>query len=91
MPLTGHEQLQVGFTIALTLFSVAALVTLRPERADAALVAAIVAIQFIYPTAFVHVAATFVLVVFAINLLFDRRRAVRPLFRAVFGRYERSR
>ena len=91
LPLTANEQLQVGFTIALTLFSVAALVTLRPDRADAALVAAIVAIQFIYPTAFVHVAATFVLVVFAINLLFDRRRAVRPLFEAVFGQYGRSR
>jgi len=64
---------------------VAALVTLRPERADAALVVGLVAIQFIYPTAFVHVAATFVLVLFAISLLLDRRRAVRPLFRAVFG------
>ncbi len=90
IPLTADEQLQVGFTIALTLFAVAALVTLRPERVDAALVAALVAIQLIYPTAFVHVAGTFVLVVFAINLLFDRRRAVRPLFRAVFG-YGRSR
>jgi cation:H+ antiporter len=85
IPLTAHEQLQVGFTIALTLFAVAALVTLRSERVDAALVAGLVAIQLIYPTAFVDVAATFVLFVFAINLLFDRRRTVRPLFRAVFG------
>ena len=85
IPMTAHEQIQVGFTIALTLFAVAALVTLRPERVDAALVAGLVAIQLIYPTAFVHVAATFVLVVFAITLLIDRRRAVRPLFRAVFG------
>jgi cation:H+ antiporter len=91
IPLSANEQLQVGFTIALTLFAVAALVTLRPERVDAALVAGLVAIQLIYPTAFVHVAATFVLVVFAINLLFDRRRAVRPLFRAVFGLHGRSR
>jgi cation:H+ antiporter len=86
IPLTGHEQLEIGLTIALTLFAVAALVTLRPERADAALVAGVLAIQFIYPTAFVHVAATFVLVVFAITLLLDRRRAVRPILRAVFGR-----
>jgi cation:H+ antiporter len=84
IPLTGHAQLELGLTIALTLFAVAALATLRPERADAVLVAGVLAIQFIYPTAFIHVAATFVLVVFAINLLFDRRRAVRPLFRAVF-------
>jgi len=86
VPLTGHEQVQLGFTIALTLFAVAALVTLRPERADAALVAGLLALQFVYPTAFVHVAATFVLVVFAISLLVDRRGAVWPLFRAVLGR-----
>src|SRR6185295_16287969 len=85
IPLSGNEQIQVAFTIALTFFAVAALATLRPERVDAALVAGVVALQFIYPTAFVHVAATFVLTVFAINLLFDRRRAVRPMFRAVFG------
>src|SRR3954462_4710625 len=90
IPLPAHEQLQVGFTIALTLFAVAALVTLRPERVDAALVAGLVATELIYPTAFVHLAATFVLLVFAINLLFDRRRAVRPLFRAGFGLTERS-
>jgi hypothetical protein len=35
-------------------------------------------------------AATFVLFVFAINLLFDGRRAVRPLLRAVFGLHGRS-
>jgi cation:H+ antiporter len=91
IPLNAHAQLQLGFTIALALFSVAALVTLRPERADAVLVAGLVAIQFVYPTAFVHVAATFVLVVFAVQLLLDRRRAVRPLLRAVFGVRGRSR
>jgi len=90
IPMIAHEQSQVGFTIALTLFAVAALITLRPEGVDAALVVGLVAIQLIYPTPLVHVAATFVLVVFAINLLFDRRRAIRPLFRAVLGLRERS-
>jgi cation:H+ antiporter len=90
IPLTANEQVQLGFTIALTLFSVAALVTLRPERVDAALVAGLVAIQLIYPTAVVHVAGGFVLTVFAISLLFDRRRAVGPLFRAVFRPGSRS-
>ena len=90
IPLLATEQYQVGFTIALTLFAVAALVTLRPERVDCALAAGLVAIQLIYPTALVHVAATFVLLVFAINLLFDRRRAVRPLLRAAFGGRRRA-
>ena len=39
MPLAAREQLELGFTIALTLFVVAALATLRPERADALLIA----------------------------------------------------
>jgi cation:H+ antiporter len=91
MPLGGHEQIELGFTIALTLFAVAALVTLRPERVDAALIVGVLAMQFIYPTAFVHVAGTFVLVVFAIDLLVDRRRFVRPLFRPVFAPISRSR
>jgi cation:H+ antiporter len=86
IPLNVHAQVEVGFTVALTLFAVAALITLRPERADAALVAAVVVIQLIYPTALVHLSATFVLVVFAISLLLERRRAVRPVFRAVLGR-----
>ena len=90
IPMTAHEQSQVGFTIALTLFAVAALITLRPEGVDAALVVGLVGIQLIYPTPLVHVAATFILVVFAINLLFDRRRAIRPLFRAVLGGRRRA-
>ena len=90
IPMVAHEQSQVGLTIALTLFAVAALITLRPEGIDAALVAGLVAIQLIYPTPLVHVASTFVLLVFAISLLLDRRRALPPLFRAVFGGHGRS-
>src|SRR3954467_11228039 len=37
MPLVAHQQLDLGCTIALTLFAVAALVSLRPARADAVL------------------------------------------------------
>ena len=39
LPLAAREQLELGFTIALTLFVVAALVTLRPEPVDAFLIA----------------------------------------------------
>ena len=86
MPLAGRELVELALTIALTLFAVAALALLKPERVDAAIVVGVLAFQFIYPTTFVRVAAAFVLFVFAIDLLFDRRRAVRPLYRAVFGR-----
>jgi len=86
MPLAGREVVELALTIALTLFAVAALATLRPERVDALIVAGVVAVGFVYPTSFVRIASAFVLLVFAIDLLFDRRRAVRPLYRAVFGR-----
>jgi cation:H+ antiporter len=86
MPLEGREQVEIALTIALTLFAVAALALLKPERVDAAIVVGVMALQFIYPTTIVRIAAAFILLVYAIDLLFDRRRAVRPLYRAVVGR-----
>jgi cation:H+ antiporter len=85
MPLAGRELVELTFTIALTLFVAAALSVLRPERFDAWLVIGIFAVQFVYPHVFVRIAAAFVLFVFAIDLLFAHRRAVRPLFRTAFG------
>jgi cation:H+ antiporter len=85
LPLGGREQLEVSFTIAVTLFVVAALATLRPERFDAYLILSIFFVQLIYPSPFIRFAATFVLLVFAIDLLIDRRRFVRPLLRSGFG------
>lgn len=86
MPLAGREAVELGLTIALTLFAVAALATLRPQRVDAAIVVGVMVMQFVYPTTFVRVAAAIILLVFAIDLLFDRRRAVRPMYRAALGR-----
>jgi cation:H+ antiporter len=85
MPLTGAGQLEVGLTLALTLFAVAALSLLRPARVDAALIVGVLVLHFIYPTTFVRVVAAFVLLVFAVDLFVDRRRAVPPLFSAVFA------
>jgi cation:H+ antiporter len=85
MPVAGAGQLELGLTVALTLFAVAALAFLRPERVDAALLVGILAVHFIYPTAFFRIAATFVLFVFAVDLFIDRRRAVPSLFHAVFS------
>jgi cation:H+ antiporter len=85
MPVVGEGQIELGLTIALTLFAVAALCFLRPARIDAALCVAILAVHLIYPTVFVRIAASFVLFVFAVDLFIDRRHAVPPLFKAVFA------
>ncbi len=86
MPLAAREQLELAFTISMTLFVVAALATMRPQRSDAILVVSVFLVQLIYPTVLVRVAAAFVLLVFALDLLFARRRLIRPLLRAAWGR-----
>jgi cation:H+ antiporter len=86
MPLAPREQLELAFTIAVTLFVTAALATLRPERADALLIIGVFVVQTVYPMPFVRLGAALVLLVFAIDLLCSRRRSVRPLLRAALGR-----
>ena len=86
MPLSAREQLELGFTTAVTLFAVAALASLKPERADAALIVGVLAVELLYPSAIVRIAGAFVLLAFAIDLFFSRRHDVRPMFRTVFAR-----
>ncbi len=81
MPLAPREQLELAFTIAMTLFVVAALLTLEPARVDALLVAGVFMVQLLYPSAVVRFGCAFVLLVFALDLLFARRRLVRGLIR----------
>jgi cation:H+ antiporter len=89
MPLAPREQLELSFTIAMTLLVVATLATLRPQRVDAVLVTVVFLVQLVQPSAVVRVAATFVLLVFAIDLFIARRRCVRPMMHAVWGRRSR--
>jgi cation:H+ antiporter len=87
LPLAGREQVELGFTTALTFFVVAALATLRPARVDAILIVVVFVIQLIYPAPFTRFAAGFVLLAFAVDLLVARRRQLGPILRAVgFGK-----
>jgi cation:H+ antiporter len=81
MPLDAHQHLELGLTIALTLFAVAALVSLRPKRADATLMVGLLATQLIFPTTLIQLASTLIFLVFALDLFVDQRHAVRALFR----------
>jgi cation:H+ antiporter len=86
LPLASREQVELGLTVSVTLFVVAALAALRLQRADALLAVGVFVTQFVWPTAFVRFAAAFVLLVFALNLLVARRRDLMPLLRAAFSR-----
>ena len=83
MPLAAREQLEVSFTIACTLFIVAALATLRPRRVDAGLIGAVFLVQLTYPSPVVRLAATLVMAVFAADLLWEHRREVGTALRSV--------
>ena len=85
IPLAGPELVELTVTIGLTLFAVAALAVLRPERFDAWLVVLVFAVQFLYPYPVVRIAAAFVFLIFAIDLFLAHRRAVPPLVRTAFG------
>jgi cation:H+ antiporter len=85
MAVAPREQVELALTNALTLFVVAALCTRRPERVDALFVAGLFAMQILYPSPLVRLAATFVLLVFAISLLASRRRFIPAILRAAWG------
>lgn len=84
--MAGREQLELGFTMSLTLFAVAALATLEPTRVDAVLIAVVFAIQLVYPTPFIRFAAALVLLEFPVDLLAARWRHVGPVIGAVVAR-----
>ena len=86
MPLSGRELVELTYTIAMTLFVVAALSVLRPERFDAWLLIGMFAVQFLYPQLFVRIAAAFVLFAYAIDLFVAHRRAVPPVLQTAFGK-----
>jgi cation:H+ antiporter len=84
MPLAPREQLELGLTVAVTLYLVAALATLRPERFEAYMFSAVFVVNLVHHAPVVRFASAFVLLVFAIDLLISRRRHIRPLLRAYF-------
>jgi len=83
LPLAPREQLELGLTAAVTLFVVAALTTLAPERVDAVLIAVVFVIQLIYPTPFIRFVAALVLMVVAIDLFASRWRHLPPTLRSI--------
>jgi cation:H+ antiporter len=86
MPLGGRELLEIALTILVTLFVVAALASRRPARVDAWLLLGLFVVEFSYPSPVVRIAVGFILLVFAIDLLWARRHDVRLLLRSAFAK-----
>jgi cation:H+ antiporter len=90
MPLAAREQLELGLTVAVTVFAVAALAALRPERVDALLLICAFGLQLVLPFPFTRVAAAFVLLAFAIDLTFEYRVFVHRVLRTGFRGWGRA-
>jgi cation:H+ antiporter len=87
LPLAGREQLELGFTVVVALFVVAALAAPQPEPADSYLLLSLFAVQLVWPSTFVRLMVALVLLIFAVDILVSRRRAIAPLLRAGFRRH----
>ncbi|HEU4864688.1 MAG TPA: hypothetical protein VFT76_00450 [Actinomycetota bacterium] len=83
LPLQGREQIELFLSISVALYAVAALVTLRLSRGDAALMFALFTAQFLLPTGLTRFAIAVVFMALAVDVLVSERRALSALARAL--------
>jgi cation:H+ antiporter len=83
LPLAGRERIELFLSIAVALFAVASLVTLRLSRADATIMLVLFTIQFLLPSVVTRVALAVAFMALAIDVLSHDRRYLRGLLMAV--------
>jgi cation:H+ antiporter len=84
LPLASREQIELFVAIAVSLFAVAALVTLRLSRGDAAIMLVLFSLQFLLPATLTRLALAVAFLTLAIDVLVHERRHLRPLFKVLF-------
>jgi cation:H+ antiporter len=86
LPLAGRERIELFLSAAVALYAVAALITLRLSRGDAAIMLTLFSIQFLLPAVFTRAALALAFTVVAIDVLSHERRHLPALLRALFSR-----
>jgi cation:H+ antiporter len=84
LPLASREQIEVFLTVAVALYAVAALVSLRVSRADASIMLVLFSLQLLIPSLFTRLALAAVFAVLAVDLLVSERRQLPALVTALF-------
>jgi cation:H+ antiporter len=79
LPLAGRERVELFVAIAVALYAVAALVTLRLSRADAAIMLVLFSLQFLLPAILTRLALGVAFMALAIDVLVHDRRHLSPL------------
>jgi cation:H+ antiporter len=83
LALAPRERIELLLTIAVCLYAVAALVTLRLSRGDASLMFVLFTAQFLLPTGFTRLGIAVVFIALAVDVLVSERRQLRALFRSL--------
>jgi cation:H+ antiporter len=84
LPLAGRERVELFLSIAVALYAVAALVTLRLSRGDATIMLALFATQFLLPAVVTRVVLALAFMTLAIDVLVHERRHLPALMAALF-------
>jgi len=85
LPLPGRERIELLLSIGVALYAVAALVTLRLSRGDAAIMLGLFAAQFLLPAVVTRLGLAIAFLALAIDVLVHERRSVPALVRALLA------
>jgi cation:H+ antiporter len=85
LPLPGRERIEMLLSAAVALYAVAALVSLRLSRGDAAIMLALFAIQLVLPFPVTRLALALAFMLVALDVLSAERRHLPSLVGAVLG------
>jgi cation:H+ antiporter len=86
LPLPGREKIELLLSAAVALYAVAALISLRLSRGDAAIMLALFALQLVLPFAVTRLALALAFMLVALDVLSSERQHVPSLVGAAFGR-----
>lgn len=86
LPLPGRERIELLLSVAVALYAVAALISLRLSRGDAAIMLALFALQLVLPFAVTRLALALAFMLVALDILSAERRHLPSLVGAALGR-----
>jgi cation:H+ antiporter len=90
LPLAGRERIELLLSIGVALYAVAALVTLRLSRGDAAIMLGLFGAQFLLPAVVTRLGLAIAFLALAIDVLLHERRSLPALVRALLPTRDRS-
>lgn len=86
LPMAGRERVELFVAVAVAIYAVAALITLRLSRGDAAIMLVLFSLQFLLPAVLTRLALGVAFMALAVDVLVHERRHLSSLVGALFPR-----